>query len=58
MEPGGIKKGDEEVIAETCIDRSHSSLTQSEEEREITVLKWQFELMLDTIAEKGDTSGE
>ena len=51
MEAGGIKKGDEEIMAETSIDRSYYSVTQSDEEYEIRILKWQFELMLNTIDE-------
>jgi hypothetical protein len=54
MEPGGIKKGAEEIEAETSIDGSYCSVTQSDEENEIRVLKWQFELILNTI---DDTTG-
>lgn len=53
MEAGGIKKGIEETMAETSIDRSYISVTESDEEREIRILKWQFELMLNTIDEIG-----
>jgi hypothetical protein len=51
MEPDGIKKEIEETMAETSIDRSNCSLTESDEEREVRILKWQFELMLNTIDE-------
>ncbi len=48
MEPGVSKK---EIMADTSIDRSYYSVTESEEEREIRILKWQFELMLNSIDE-------
>jgi hypothetical protein len=51
MEPVVIKKGDEEIMAETSIDRSCYSVTQSDEEHEIRILEWQFELLLNTINE-------
>ena len=49
MEPGSIKKRDEELNTETSMDRSYSSAMQSVEENEIRILTWQFELMLRTM---------
>ena len=51
MEPGGFKKGEERVKAEILIDRSYCNVTQSDEENEIKLLKWQFELMLNALDE-------
>ena len=55
MEPAGIKKEEEEINAGTSIDRSYFSVTQSDEENEIRILKWQFELMLNTMDDSGDS---
>jgi hypothetical protein len=54
MEPSGIKKREEEINAGTSIDRSYCNVTQSDEENEIRILKWHFELMLNTM---DDSSG-
>ncbi len=51
MKPVGIKKGIEEFMAASSIERSYCSVTQSDEEREIRILKWQLELILNTIEE-------
>ena len=51
MQRGGIKEGIEDITAEASIDESHSYVTESDEECEIRILKWQFELILNTIEE-------
>jgi len=41
-------------MAETSHDESYSSVAESDEECQIRVLKWQFELVLNTIEEVSD----
>ncbi len=52
MELGVIKKGDEEIEGEISFDGSVA--TQSNEDNDIKILKWQFELMLNAME---DTKG-
>ncbi len=52
MELGGIKAGEEKIEVETSIDGSDFSVTQSNEDNDIKILKWQFELMLNAMDDK------
>ena len=54
MEIGGVKKKDEGIEAETSLDGSYGNVTLSDEENEIRILKWQFELVLKAM---DDTTG-
>ncbi len=54
MELGVIKKGDEDIEAEISIDGSIPGVTPSNEDNDIKILKWQFELMLNAM---DDTRG-
>ncbi len=49
MELGDIKTGEERIEVETSIDGSHSSVAQPNEDNDIKILKWQFELMLNAM---------
>ena len=54
MEIGGVKKKDEGIEAGTSLDGSYGNVTLSDEENEIRILKWKFELMLNAM---DDTKG-
>ncbi len=52
MELEGIKTGEERIEVETSIDESDVNVTESNQDNEIRILKWQFELMLNAMDDK------